>query len=182
MDKMICAVLLGLCLHAPHAGAQGLWEGARYGMSPAHVQQRFPQAQVPEVPDELAGGEIEGLRLADVRMAGHAFTASFFFGHDGLMQVTLGLDGMPAQAVGMQAFEALAGELEAAHGRPHASEWTHAPFQRRSVHWAIDGATVRACYMDVGTASIVKVIHQARPPDAPPGPRLETATQEQRVD
>lgn len=176
MGKMICAVLLGLCLHAPHAGAQVLWEGASYGMSPAQVQQRFPRAQMPEVPDKLAGGEVEGLRLADMRMAGHAFTASFFFGHDGLMQVMLGLDGMPAQADGMRAFEAVAGELGAAHGKPHSSEWTHAPFQRRTAQWMVDGATVKVFYMDVGTASIVNVIHQARAPDAPPGPRLRTPT------
>lgn len=173
MGKMIGAVLLGLCLHATQAGAQVLWDGASYGMSPTQVQQRFPRAQAPDIPDELAGGETEGLRLADVRMAGHVFTASFFFGHDGLMQVMLGLDGMPVQAAGMQAFEAVASELEAAHGKPQSSEWTHAPFQRRTVQWTVDGATVKVFYMDVGTASIVNVIHQARPPEAPPGPRLE---------
>ncbi len=179
---MLGAVLLGLCLHAPQAGAQVLWDGASYGMSPAQVQQRFPRARPPDVPDELAGGEVEGLRLPDVQRAGHVFTVSFFFGHDGLMQVTMGLDGMPAQADGMQAFEAVVGELEAAQGKPHSSDWTHAPFQRRTVQWMVDGATVKVFYMDVGAASIVNVIHQARPPDAPPGPRLETATREQRVD
>ncbi|MDH5835221.1 hypothetical protein [Luteimonas kalidii] len=166
-------ILLLLCLCASRAGASEPWQGLRHGMTPEQVQQRFPQAKPPAEPDTLAGGAIEGLRLPGATLAGHPATVAYFFGHEGLVQASATLDDRLARADGMQAFEAIVRELAATHGAPHAQAWTHEPWQRRSMEWRVEGIPLRVLYSDMGETSLVKLIWQARRPDAPPPPRLE---------
>lgn len=177
MTPLVRVILLLLsCLGAGRADAIAPWQGLRHGMTQEQVRQRFPQAQVPGEPAVLAGGAFEGLRLKGIEFAGRPATAAFYFGHDGLVQVDATLDDRPARAVGMQVFEAIARELTATHGQPHAQEWTHAPWQRRRMEWRVERVPLRALYTDMGETSLVKVIWQARVPEAPEGPRLDSPT------
>ncbi len=173
MRKWLSVFVLFTALPAPQAVAQVLWNGAAYGMSPAQVQARLPQSQVPDSPDELAGGESEGLRMDDVELAGHRFQASFFFAGDALAQVTLSQLAAREGAVDRQVFEDVAHALEAAHGAPLATDWRHEPFERRSQEWQVDGARIQLVLIQAGTGSFVNVVHQVRPPDAPPPVRLQ---------
>src|SRR5690606_23759024 len=79
MKIVIYLMTLVVARQAAEAGAQALWGGAVYGMDVAQVQATVPQARVPDNPDELAGGESEGLRVEGVELAGHRFQASYFF-------------------------------------------------------------------------------------------------------
>jgi hypothetical protein len=174
MSKVRYAIALALALQAAPAAAQALWNGAGYGMHPAQVQARFPQAQVPDSPDELAGGESEGLRLEGVDVAGHRFRASFFFDGEALAQVTLSQQAPRAGRADLRVFEDVAGALQARHGAPAASEQRQEPFERRSHDWQVDGTRVALVLIESGTASFVNVIYQVRPPDAPPPVRLRS--------
>ncbi|KAF1700823.1 hypothetical protein [Pseudoxanthomonas kaohsiungensis] len=174
MNNFIAAVLLALALQAAPAGAQTLWKDARYGMSPAEVQARFPQARVPGDADELAGGEIEGLRLQDVDLAGHRFTAAFFFDGDALAQVTLSLRAPREGRVDLQVFEDVTRALVARHGAPAHAGQQDEPFERRRREWEVDGTRLALVLFASGPESLVNVIHQVGPPDAPPPVRLES--------
>lgn len=165
-------ILLMMCLVAGRAHAAEPWQGLSHGMTPEQVRERFPQAQVPDEPSALAGGAFEGLRLEGIELADRPATAAFYFAHDGLVQVDATLDDRPARALGMQVFDAIVSELTSTHGEPLSHEWTHAPWQRRSMEWNVDGVPLHALYTDMGEDSLVKVIWQARRPDAPPAPRL----------
>ena len=89
MKIAIYLMTFAFALQAPAASAQALWGGAAYGMDVAQVQAWMPQARVPDEPDELAGGESEGLRVEGVELAGHRFQASYFFAGGALVQVDL---------------------------------------------------------------------------------------------
>lgn len=173
----LARVILLLCLASWRADAADPWpwQGLRHGMTPEQVRQRVPQARVPGEPAMLAGGAREGLRLPRIALADRAATAAFYFGHDGLVQVDATLDDRPARAVGMQVFDAIVRELTATHGEPLAHAWTHAPWQRRSMEWRVEGVPLRVLYTDMGEDSLVKVIWQARRPDAPAAPRLKVS-------
>lgn len=173
MKKVMYALLVVMGLHATQVGAQALWQGTEYGMSPAQVLEHIPQAQEPDAPDELAGGATEGLRLGDVRLAGHRFQASFFFAWDALEQVMLSLQAPRPGAVEMEVFEDIARELEATHGAPATDDWRHEPSERRSREWHVAGARVSVVLIGAGSQSFVNVIYRVGPTNAPPPPRLE---------
>lgn len=175
----IAAALRGfLCLAALTcsfgASAQALWEGSRDGMSRAQVSELMPSAYLPKQPDELAGGELEGLRIDKVEVAGLPFGASFFFAHDALSQVTLSLDVSTARTERIRAFEHMAARLQLEHGSAQVSEAMDDPFFQRNLKWHIDGAWLNLFYAEFGQQPVLKLIHQVHPPRAPPGPRLLT--------
>lgn len=166
------AIALAIALQAAPAAAQALWNGTGYGMPAAQVLARFPQAQAPDSPDELAGGESEGLRLEGVEVAGHRFRASFFFDGDALAQVTLSQQAPRAARADLQVFKDVAGALQARHGAPAASAQRQEPFERRSHEWQVDGTRVALVLIEAGAESFVNVIYQVQLPDAPPPVRL----------
>ena len=161
-------------LQASAASAQALWGGAAYGMDVAQVQARVPQARVPDNPDELAGGEREGLRVDGVEVAGHRFQASYFFAGGALVQVDLVQEAPRAGRADLQVFQDVAAALEARHGAPAGSTQQDEPFERRRVHWQVADTQVALLLLQVGDASLVKVVYQVQPPDAPPPVRLRS--------
>ncbi len=168
----VLALVLGLL--ASPAPAQVLWRGAGYGMGEAQVLERFPQARVPASPDELVGGEREGLRLEGVELAGHSFQASFFFAGDALVQVTLSQQAPRAGRADLRVFADVADTLQAEHGAPARSEQREAPLEQRSHEWQVDGTRVALVLIEAGASSFVNLLYQVQPPDAPPPVRLHS--------
>lgn len=174
MKTVIHLTILAIALQASAASAQALWGGAAYGMDLAQVQAKVPQARVPESPDELAGGESEGLRVEGVEVAGHRFQASYFFAGGALVQVDLVQRAARAGRADLQVFQDVATALEAQHGAPAGSTQEDEPFERRRVHWQVADTQVALLLFQVGDASLVKVVYQVQPPDAPPPVRLRS--------
>lgn len=163
-----------IALQVSAADAQTLWGGAAYGMNVAQVQARVPQARVPENPDELAGGESEGLRVDGVELAGHRFQASYFFAGGALVQVDLVQEAARAGRADLQVFRDVAAALEAQHEAPAGSTQQDEPFERRRLYWQVADTQVALLLLQVGDASLVKVVYQVQPPDAPPPVRLRS--------
>ena len=174
MKIVIYLMTLAFALQSSAANAQALWGGAAYGMDVAQVQARVPQARVPDNPDELAGGEREGLRVEGVEVAGYLFQASYFFAAGALVQVDLVHEATRAGRADLQVFEDVAAALEGKHGAPAGSTRQDEPFERRRVHWQVAETQMALLLFQVGDASLVKVIYQVQPPDAPPPVRLRS--------
>jgi len=174
MKIVIYLMTLVVALQASEAGAQALWGGAVYGMDVAQVQATVPQARVPDNPDELAGGESEGLRVEGVELAGHRFQASYFFAGGALVQVDLVQEAPRAGRADLQVFRDVAAALEVQHGAPAGSTQRDEPFERRRVHWQVADTQVALLLFQIGDASLVKVIYQVQPPDAPPPVQLRS--------
>lgn len=172
MKILIYLMTLAVALQTSAACAQALWGGATYGMDVAQVKARVPQARVPDNPDELAGGESEGLRVDGVELAGHHFQASYFFAGGTLVQVDLVQEAARAGRADLQIFRDVAAALEAQHGAPAGSTQQDEPFERRRLHWQVADTQVALLLFQVGDASLVKVVYQVQLPDAPPPVRL----------
>ncbi|KAF1699543.1 hypothetical protein CSC62_01170 [Pseudoxanthomonas jiangsuensis] len=162
MKIAIYLMTLAVALHASAADVQAFWGGAAYGMDVAQVQARVPQARVPDNPDELAGGEREGLRVEGVAVAGHRFQASYFFDGGALVQVDLVQEAPRAGRADLQVFQDVAAALEARHGAPAGSTQEDEPFERRRVHWQVAETQVALLLFQVGDASLVKVVYQVQ--------------------
>lgn len=172
--NIVMYLTLAIALQAPAEAAQASWGGAVYGMDVAQVQARVPQARVPDSPDELAGGESEGLRVEGAEVAGHRFQASYFFAGGALVQVDLVQEAPRAGRADLRVFRDVAAALEAQHGAPAGSTQQDEPFERRRVHWQVADTQVALLLLQVGDASLVKVVYQVQPPDAPPPVRLRS--------
>lgn len=174
MKILIYLMTLAIALQAPGASAQALWGGAAYGMDLAQVQAKVPQARVPDNPDELAGGGSEGLRVEGVKVAGHLFQASYFLAGGALVQVDLVHEASRTGRADLQVFQDVAAALEAQHGAPAGSTQQDEPFERRRVQWQVADTQVALLLFQVGDASLVKVVYQVQPSDAPPSVRLRS--------
>lgn len=114
--------LLVLLAWLPTASAQALWQGSEYGMSLDQVQALFPDAAPPDVPGELTGGVVEGLRGKTVDIAGRRFTPMFFFKGSQLSQVNLRLASEGNAAGAALAFDDLFQVLRVKYGAELARE------------------------------------------------------------
>ena len=96
------------------------------------------------------------------------FQASFFAGAGG--------GGLASRAgrADLQVFRDVAAALEAQHGAPAGSTQRDEPFERRRLHWQVADTQLALLLLQVGDASLVKVIYQVQPPDAPPPVRLRS--------
>jgi len=146
----LLAPLLAAWLPAIDAQAQELFGGVDARMTPEQVIATVPGASVPATPTKLYGGDREQVRIDELRIGGHAFTGSVYYGENGLSQLTLALnrrDLPPPEA--LAAYDAVLAELAARHGPPSRSEDflddPQAP--EREARWQAPGQDVTLLYI-----------------------------------
>jgi len=146
----LLAPVLATLLPAAVVQAQALFGGVDTRMTPEQVIATLPGASVPATPAKLHGGEREQVRIDELRIGGHAFTGSVYYGENGLSQLMLNLsrrDLPPAEALAV--YDAVLAELSTRHGPPARSQDflddPQAP--EREARWQAPGQDIALLYI-----------------------------------
>jgi hypothetical protein len=134
MNKWIAVAIVALLPWA--ASAQQLWQGAKYGMTPAEVVAAFPGAEQIE-PRASRGTAVTKVRLSGVELAGLRFTAKFAFDADRLVTVDVQADEL-SDAQFHKARNSLLAALRSKYG-PELARQSGDVIQEMT--WAAQGGT-----------------------------------------
>lgn len=132
-----------------------LWKESEYGMSPAQIQELFPNAQPPSDPNELYGGAWELLRISDVEIVGHKFTSSFYFKNHRLTQVMLSLTDNETAHSGMKIFNSIIDALRKKYGTElsNTDETVNSLYKSLNLTWLSGRTYIRLNYSCIGKNS-----------------------------
>lgn len=160
---LLALVAVLLAWPMAQAQAQALWGGSEIGMTVEQSRQRFPEAVMPDSPDELYSGAIERLRIPAVELAGHRFQVSFFFLGGRLTQVMLSLVDDDAD-VARHAFDALSQLLRDEHGAELTTERTAGFVTKSRSTWRSGSTHVVLLHSVFGDADpLLNLVYQELP-------------------
>ena len=128
----VLGVVLGQCLTSQ---AQALWSTTRSGMSLEDVRKVVPGTHAPSNPERFGDGTREYLRLDNVEVVGHPFSAHFYFKEGKLSQVTLGMKGKNSFTTTQEVFKLLSEPLRVKYGQEISHEEKSYPFPMAQATW-----------------------------------------------
>jgi len=143
--------------------AQSLWQESEFGMTPAQVQERFPNAHPTSSPGTLHGGAIELLRISDIEIVGNKFKSSFFFKDNRLIQVTLSLADRETAHGAKLVFDSLSETLRAKYGAELSKDASGGIMTTLSSTWISGRTNITLYYNVIGQSDpILNLIYQVR--------------------
>ncbi len=160
---------LTLLLSASRAWSQTLWEGAKFGMTPAQVSIAHPSARpAGSEPQTLASGAREELRIEDYEYLGKKYQVSFYFLDGKLNQVMASLDKNRYSPDEMgstfdEVFDAFVAKFGKEQERRGVSEQN---LRSRSATWQVDERRITVINMQAGGFSLLNLVFQHK--DAKP--------------